>query len=60
MQALQELTTRFAKDESGVAAVEYGLVAALMSTALIALLSDVDDPNGLMGRIKLKMDSILS
>ena len=30
---------RFAKDESGATAIEYGLIAALVSVAIIAMLS---------------------
>jgi len=35
---MKTLLTRFAKDESGATAIEYGLIAAFMSVALIALL----------------------
>ncbi len=33
---MKALTVRFAKDESGATAIEYGLIAALISIALIA------------------------
>ena len=33
---MSKLIARFAKDESGATAIEYGLIAALMSVALIA------------------------
>lgn len=33
---MQNLVTRFIKDESGATAIEYGLIAALISVALIA------------------------
>jgi len=32
---MQNLVTRFIKDESGATAIEYGLIAALISIALI-------------------------
>jgi pilus assembly protein Flp/PilA len=32
------MITRFAKDESGATAIEYGLIAALVSVAIIASL----------------------
>ena len=32
---MQNLVTRFIKDESGATAIEYGLIAALISVALI-------------------------
>ena len=33
---MQNLFTRFIKDESGATAIEYGLIAALISIALVA------------------------
>ena len=33
---MQNLFTRFIKDESGATAIEYGLIAALIAIALIA------------------------
>ena len=33
---MQNLVTRFIKDESGAIAIEYGLIAALIAVALIA------------------------
>ena len=33
---MQNVITRFIKDESGATAIEYGLIAALISVALIA------------------------
>jgi pilus assembly protein Flp/PilA len=33
------MITRFAKDESGATAIEYGLIAALVSVAIIGSLS---------------------
>ena len=33
---MQNIVTRFIKDESGATAIEYGLIAALISVALIA------------------------
>lgn len=49
---------RLARDRSGVTGVEYGIAAALMSAALVAFLSDLDDASGLMGRMKLLYESI--
>ncbi len=34
---MQNLVTRFAKDESGATAIEYGLIAAGISVAIIAV-----------------------
>ena len=33
---MKNLMTRFVKDQSGATAIEYGLIAALMATAVIA------------------------
>ena len=33
---MRKLLNRFAKDESGATAIEYGLIAALMAVAVIA------------------------
>jgi pilus assembly protein Flp/PilA len=35
--AMTNLVTRFVKDESGAAAIEYGLIAAGISVAIIAV-----------------------
>lgn len=36
---MTKFVSRFAKDESGATAIEYGLIAALMAVAVIAALS---------------------
>jgi pilus assembly protein Flp/PilA len=36
---MKNLITRFANDESGATAIEYGLIAALISVAIIASLT---------------------
>lgn len=36
---MKNLVARFAKDESGATAIEYGLIAALVSVAIIAALT---------------------
>jgi pilus assembly protein Flp/PilA len=36
---MQNLISRFAKDESGATAIEYGLIAALIAVAIIAALN---------------------
>jgi pilus assembly protein Flp/PilA len=40
---MKNLFARFAKDESGATAIEYGLIAALLSVAIIAALQAVRD-----------------
>ena len=36
---MSRLVTRFAKDQSGATAIEYGLIAALIALVLVAALS---------------------
>jgi pilus assembly protein Flp/PilA len=38
---MKNLFNRFAKDESGATAIEYGLIAALISVVIIGVLSTV-------------------
>jgi len=40
---MRNLFTSFAKDESGATAIEYGLIAALLSVAIIAAITSVKD-----------------
>lgn len=38
---MRNLFTSFAKDESGATAIEYGLIAALLSVAIITAITSV-------------------
>ena len=38
---MTKFLNRFAKDESGATAIEYGLIAALIAVALIAILTSL-------------------
>ena len=38
---MKKIITRFAKDESGATAIEYGLIAALISVVIIGVLSTI-------------------
>jgi pilus assembly protein Flp/PilA len=49
---MKNLIARFVKDESGATAIEYGLIAAGISLAIIAIV------NGLGTNIKNKFTSI--
>jgi pilus assembly protein Flp/PilA len=40
---MKNMIKRFVKDESGATAIEYGLIAALLSVAVITALSAVSD-----------------
>ena len=49
---IKNLLARFAKDESGATAIEYGLIAAGISLAIIAVV------NGIGGNLNTKFSSI--
>ena len=51
---MKNILARFAKDESGATAIEYGLIAAGISLAIIAVI------NGLGTRLNTKFTSINS
>ena len=40
---MSKIVSRFVKDESGATAIEYGLIAALISVVIIAVLTTVGD-----------------
>ena len=40
---MKNIVSRFAKDESGATAIEYGLIAALVGVGIIAALSSLRD-----------------
>ena len=49
---MKKLATRFLKDESGATAIEYGLIAAGISLAIIAIV------NGIGGNLNTKFTAI--
>lgn len=49
----------FMNDESGVTAIEYGLLAAAMAAGVATLVGDVDDTTSMLGRLKGKFDGVL-
>jgi pilus assembly protein Flp/PilA len=49
---MKTLVTRFVKDESGATAIEYGLIAAGISVAIIAVV------NGIGSTLNTKFQSI--
>ena len=55
---MQNLVTRFIKDESGATAIEYGLIAALISVALIAGAKAIGD--GLNSKFDLVSKAVTS
>jgi pilus assembly protein Flp/PilA len=46
MNIVRNCTTRFANDESGATAVEYGLILALMTVALIGAIGTTGSNTG--------------
>ena len=40
---MSKFVARFMKDESGATAIEYGLIACLISVAVVAILGSVGD-----------------
>jgi pilus assembly protein Flp/PilA len=48
---------RFAADESGATAIEYGLIAALISVAIITILTDAGKSlEAVFGKVKSGLD----
>jgi pilus assembly protein Flp/PilA len=50
------LITRFAKDESGATAIEYGLIAALVGVAIITAVTNLGTKlKGTFGNVSAKL-----
>lgn len=50
---MKNLISRFAKDESGATAIEYGLIAALIAVVIIGVLGQIGTQLGLtFGRVR--------
>ncbi len=55
---MKSIITRFANDELGATAIEYGLIAAIVGVGIIAGLGTLKDGlNSLFGNIKGELDS---
>lgn len=55
---MTKIFDRFAKDESGATAIEYGLIAALISVALITGATTLGNTlNGVFSNLSTKMNS---
>jgi pilus assembly protein Flp/PilA len=53
---MTKFVTRFANDDSGATAIEYGLIAAGIGVAIIVAVNAVGtDLSGLFGRISTKL-----
>lgn len=54
------LIKKFIRDEEGVTAIEYGLIAALIAVAIITATTNLGTSIGnLFGRIKTALDAVL-
>ena len=51
---------KFFDDESGVTAIEYGLLAAAMAAGVATLVGTTGDATSMLGRLKGKFDGVLS
>ena len=53
---MNKLFARFAKDESGATAIEYGLIASLISVAIIVAVTAVGTSlTGTFGKVSAKL-----
>jgi pilus assembly protein Flp/PilA len=53
---MKSIVTRFAKDESGATAIEYGLIAAIVGVGIILGLDNLRDGlNGLFNTVNDKL-----
>jgi len=57
---MSQIIQRFWNDESGVTAIEYGLLAAAMAAGVATLVGTTDDTGSMLGRLKGKFDGVLS
>lgn len=54
---MRNFINRFAKDESGATAIEYGLIAALISVVIIAVLITVGGKiQGMFTKVSTELD----
>jgi pilus assembly protein Flp/PilA len=54
---MSSFVSRFLKDETGATAIEYGLIAALISVAIIAVLTGVGSSlNNTFTNVSTKLD----
>ena len=57
---MSQIIKRFVEDESGVTAIEYGLLAAAMAAGVATLVGTTGDATSMLGRLKGKFDGVLS
>ena len=55
---MKTIVSRFMKDESGVTAIEYGLIAALVAVGIIAALNALGTSlTGIFGSVSTELDT---
>ena len=57
---MTQILQRFMNDESGVTAIEYGLLATAMAAGVATLVGDADTATSMLGRLKAKFDLVLA
>lgn len=57
---MTKIVQRFFDDESGVTAIEYGLLAAALAAGVTALVGTTGDATSMLGQLKAKFDGILT
>lgn len=57
---MSTMIKNFVNDESGVTAIEYGLLAAAMAAGVATLVGDTGTATSMLGRLKAKFDGVLS
>jgi pilus assembly protein Flp/PilA len=57
---MTQIIKKFVEDESGVTAIEYGLLAAAMAAGVATLVGTTGDATSMLGRLKAKFDGVLS
>lgn len=57
---MTQFIKRFIDDESGVTAIEYGLLAAALAAGITALAGSTGEADSMLGKLKAKFDGILS
>jgi len=58
---MQNLMSRFIKDESGATAIEYGLIAALIAVAMVVMAGNIgNNLNGTFSAVNTEMEKGLN
>ena len=57
---MPKIALDFLRDESGVTAIEYGLLAAALAVGVTALVGTTGDATSILGKLLAKFTSILA